>query len=237
VQWAPWRLASLVDDEAITTMRRMGLRPLEPAVALAALDRLLAARTTIASVVEADEPLLLAVYRQALRWPLFDELGTAPDKGIGPDDGPGSRLAEQLAALPAAQRYDVLVEQVLGDVAAVLGMQTTEDLADDDGFFELGMNSVGAVELRIRLQRHTGVELPSTIAFEHPTATALARYLAAALQLEAPLVDEPPGPTPERAAAGPSEDTEDELLARFESEMTAARDATQEEWPWPTTRS
>jgi acyl transferase domain-containing protein len=224
VQWAPWRLPSLVDNGTITTMGRTGLRPLDPGVALAALDQLVAAGDAIASVVDVDEPLMLAFYRQALRWPLFDELGKAEGEGAG------SRLGDQLAAVPAERRHGLLMERVLGEVAAVLGMETGEDLAENDGFFELGMNSVGAVELRVRLQRLVGVDLPSTIAFEHPTATALATYLATVLQLDQPLVDEPPDPTPGPDAAGRPDVTDDELLARFESEMTAARDAAREEW-------
>ncbi|MGH3719490.1 MAG: type I polyketide synthase [Pseudonocardiaceae bacterium] len=220
VQWAPWRLASLVDDDTITTMRRTGLRPLDPGVALAALEHLVAAGEAITSVVDVDEQLMLAFYRQALRWPLFTELGDADGEGAG------SRLADQLVAVPPEWRHDLLVDTVLGEVAAVLGMAAGADLAEGDGLFELGMNSVGAIELRVRLQRLVGVDLPSTLAFDHPTAGALATYLAAALQLDQPLAAEPPEP----AAADRPGVTDDELLARFESEMTAAHDAARQEW-------
>ncbi|MGH3754983.1 MAG: acyltransferase domain-containing protein, partial [Pseudonocardiaceae bacterium] len=159
-----------------------------------------------------------------------DAAGPVPSVVTGDDghEGAGSRLADQLAAVPPERRHDLLVDTVLGEVAAVLGMAAGDDLADNEGIFELGMNSVGAMELRMRLQRLVGFDLPSTIAFEYPTATALATHLEAALQLGQPPEPEPePEPPPDDRPGA----TDDELLARFESEMSAAaHDTARQEW-------
>jgi hypothetical protein len=64
------------------------------------------------------------------------------------------------------------------------------------GFFELGLDSLMAVQLRRRLARLTGVALPSTVTFNHPTATALAQYLLGLLALPD---DVAPTPTPAEA--------------------------------------
>ncbi len=45
------------------------------------------------------------------------------------------------------------------------------------GLFELGMDSLMAVELRSRLEAGLGQALPPTIAFDHPTIERLARHL------------------------------------------------------------
>ena len=46
---------------------------------------------------------------------------------------------------------------------------------------EAGLDSIGAVELRNLVSTRFGVELPATITFDHPSAGALAQYLASML--------------------------------------------------------
>ncbi len=63
-------------------------------------------------------------------------------------------------------------------------------------FRDLGVDSVGAVELHARLVAATGTALPTTVVFEHPTPAALARHLFTVLRgteppAEAAVVSEP----------------------------------------------
>ena len=45
----------------------------------------------------------------------------------------------------------------------------------------MGFDSLGAVEFRNRLKSISGLKLPTSIVFDHPTPTALARYLTGVL--------------------------------------------------------
>ncbi|ROP34829.1 ketoacyl-synthetase-like protein [Saccharothrix texasensis] len=76
-------------------------------------------------------------------------------------------------AAPAAETVDALVRGVLADI---LG-HAPAALDEDASFDHLGLTSVGALDLRARLTAATGLALPATLAFDHPTPRALADHL------------------------------------------------------------
>jgi acyl carrier protein len=93
-------------------------------------------------------------------------------------------VLEQVRGAPAHRRRILLDEYVQSPVAQVLGQQA-QTIPRGRGFAELGLDSLSAIELRARLQQDLGCRLPTTLAFDYPTVTALAHYLChEALHLE-----------------------------------------------------
>jgi len=84
---------------------------------------------------------------------------------------------EQLEEAEEAERHALLVEHVRRELAAVLGWRGAELPSARQGFFDLGLDSLTALELRNRLQRGLGRGVAATALFEAPTAEGLARYL------------------------------------------------------------
>ncbi|MET9218130.1 beta-ketoacyl synthase N-terminal-like domain-containing protein [Streptomyces sp. NPDC003300] len=175
IAWAPWLDVDLLDRDSANRLTRSGMRPLPPGIAVELLDRITAAGLTGAAAADADWGLLLPLYQQARPWPLFDAL--AAEAAAAPGDS--GALLDKLRSLPDAARGDLLLECVLEEVAVVLGLDGPGELEPRQGFFELGLNSITALEMKVRLERRFGSALPATLAFEYPTGDAVAGFLAA----------------------------------------------------------
>ncbi|UXY30533.1 type I polyketide synthase [Streptomyces sp. HUAS TT20] len=99
---------------------------------------------------------------------------------LGSDTGrpAGNSLQDRLAALPdTAARRDLLLDLTRKRVAAVLGFAGAQAVSADAAFMELGFDSLTGVEFRNALGADTGLRLPATLVFDHPSPTAVADYL------------------------------------------------------------
>ncbi|WP_341720677.1 type I polyketide synthase [Micromonospora sp. FIMYZ51] len=90
-------------------------------------------------------------------------------------------LKQRLAGMNRADRYDMLLSLVRGQVAAVLGHASPDQLEADRPFRELGFDSLTAVELRNRVNAVTGLRMPVTLVFDYPSLGAVTELLLAKL--------------------------------------------------------
>ncbi|MCC6809186.1 MAG: hypothetical protein IT381_17295, partial [Deltaproteobacteria bacterium] len=102
------------------------------------------------------------------------------DGGSKRATAPGFALSE-LHALPTYQRWESLLGLVQREVGAVLGVGGASVMQPTDRFADRGLDSLLAVELRNRLMHAFDLTLPSTVALDHPTLEALAKYIVACL--------------------------------------------------------
>ncbi|MFA1538209.1 type I polyketide synthase [Actinomadura monticuli] len=101
-----------------------------------------------------------------------------PSPPEAPAAPPGdSPFVQRLAALNDADREQALLETVRASVAAVLGHATPDAVDPRLTFKQLGFDSIAGTELSRRLGAETGLALPTTLTFDHPTPAAVADHL------------------------------------------------------------
>ncbi|MFB9467060.1 type I polyketide synthase, partial [Streptomyces cinereospinus] len=120
--------------------------------------------------------------------------GTVPAPRPAETGGPDG-LLRRLAGLTADGRERHLADLVRGQVAEV--RQSDPGSVDmDRGFTELGLDSLAAIELRNRLGAATGLRLPATMMFDHPTPADVVALLLEELAAELPDAPAPAEPVP-----------------------------------------
>ncbi|MGV4989168.1 beta-ketoacyl synthase N-terminal-like domain-containing protein, partial [Streptomyces sp. NRAIS3] len=152
-----------------------GILPLPTGLGLELFDRGLAADEPLLAPVELDPAVLREQARAGLLPAALRGLVRVPARRAVS----GGSLARRLAEVPEAERERVVLELVTAQAASVLGHASADEVDSERAFKELGFDSVSAVELRNRLSRGTGVPLPATLVFDHPTPVAVARLLLA----------------------------------------------------------
>lgn len=184
VNFGPWAVG-MADEESRARLDKRGIRTLSAADALAGLADVMASaaqRGVAAGVVaRVDWARFLPLYQQAGRRGFLAEL----DREV-PRDTPGSapvlaasgrtELVERLAGAPVQQRKRLLADYLRDAVADVTRVDPAE-IREDAGFFDLGMDSLMAVELRRRIELGVGAEVPATLAMDHPRLSDVVDYL------------------------------------------------------------
>ncbi|MDH6129852.1 type I polyketide synthase [Kitasatospora sp. GP82] len=185
IAWGAWADRGMAAGTGMPAdrMRRGGIVPMAPDLAIAALQRAVAQDLTCVTVADLDWSALAPVLTAARPNPTIGEL---PEVGrvlegagaiAGGVRGGSSPWRERLAGLSAAEQGRVLLDLLRAEVAMVLGHASVDTVDVSRAFRELGFDSLTAVELRNRLAAVTGLRLPATLLFDHPTTAAVAEHL------------------------------------------------------------
>ncbi|GCB43883.1 type I polyketide synthase [Streptomyces sp. NL15-2K] len=177
--WGLWEagMGDTLTDAERRRLRQGGIVPLTAEQGLAALDAALATRRPLVVPVALDPAGLRAAGAAGALPPVLAGLVPAGRPGDAPDQQALAAFQRRLAQLPGDERRAALTDLVGRQAAVVLGHGRRDTLDAHRPFLEAGFDSLASVELRNRLSVVTGLRLPTTLLFDHPTPDALVAHL------------------------------------------------------------
>ncbi|MFJ2114292.1 SDR family NAD(P)-dependent oxidoreductase, partial [Streptomyces sp. NPDC087850] len=183
VSWGSWADGGMVDDRTQRVLDRVGVRAMAPRTALTALFDAVGGGEDRLTVTDMDWRTFATGFSLARRRPLLVDIPEAALPAAPAETAPTalSPLAERLRGLTDRERDHLLLGLVRTAAATALGHADPDAVSASDAFRDLGLDSVTAVDLRNRLATSTGLRLPTTLAFDHPTPAAVAAELRALL--------------------------------------------------------
>ncbi len=204
--WGPWEgtgMAAALDARQRERLAARGVGLIAPERGLATLAALLGGDRAVVGVLPMDwKRYVAAVHRGGPPRFIADLVpaSAAPATPAAGAEGarPRHDFAGRLAAAPPNDRRRMLADYVRAEIANVMGMDNGAQIEARHRLFDIGIDSLMAVELRNSLHSGLAITLPSTLVFDYPTVEALVDFLAAGLR-----VDDAPtaAPVADRAAA------------------------------------
>jgi acyl transferase domain-containing protein/acyl-CoA synthetase (AMP-forming)/AMP-acid ligase II/acyl carrier protein len=173
LNWGAWKSTGL----AATTnhLQQRGINSIDPQHGINLLGQLLTQNTPQIGIIPIDWLQWQANHKIL---PYYQDLAT--NKTLSSK----SNYKQQLVNTNPQQRQQLLIEQISEQVGKILGINSPHDLDLELGFIELGLDSLGSVELRNKLQTNYNVKLSASITYNYPNLKAIANYLFSILFTE-----------------------------------------------------
>jgi acyl transferase domain-containing protein/SAM-dependent methyltransferase/NAD(P)-dependent dehydrogenase (short-subunit alcohol dehydrogenase family) len=190
IDWGAWArtgMAAAVGERRENQWTVGGFDTITPEEGLEILERALGPVPPQVSVIPMNWPIYMEWLGDARQRPLFREVArgshtartsetTAPAAPGTEAEGP-AELRQRLRAAAPGERLSTLAACIASEAKRVLGFGAEQAIDTERSLFQLGLDSLTAVEMRNRLQVVAGRPLPPAVAFDHPSIAAMAAYL------------------------------------------------------------
>ncbi|WP_443045108.1 type I polyketide synthase [Streptomyces sp. Go40/10] len=188
VAWGAWGGGGMVDASVAEEFAEVGVELMRPDLAVEALGLAMERDEGHLVVAGIDWSRFAPAFTAARERPLLRGLpevaalratGTATATGKDTETGDdGEALRARLLGLSPQERLTVLTDLVLAEAGQVLGHATGSTAVEDGiAFLDVGFDSLTGLELRNRLNRESGLDLPQGLIFDFPTAGMIAELM------------------------------------------------------------
>jgi acyl transferase domain-containing protein/acyl carrier protein len=192
INWGPWAeagMAANLKNRERERLSAMGLGTISSNAGLQLLGEMLEQSSARVGVMSINWPKFIGQFGQGIIPPFLEVFAS----GVELPTAGKSEFLTALEAAPAEARHTLLSIHIRSQIAKVLGLSSPEQIEPRHRLFDLGIDSLMAVELKNWLEASLGCTLRSTLLFDYPTVEALINYLATevlALQADSSVADD-----------------------------------------------
>ncbi|MEM9256796.1 MAG: SDR family NAD(P)-dependent oxidoreductase [Pseudomonadota bacterium] len=210
INWGPWAGSGMAAGME-GMFERIGVRPLQPGVALAELRRAMITPPRNGRLLVSDTQW--QTFNSVAGDTLFELLNEPTEERAGQEDVQRGELQRELFALATAQRRRALHQHLQTQLASTLGLPGDQLVGSTASFFDLGLDSLMGMELKGRLEQALDVRLQPTLLIEAGNLDELTDALLGVMAKEfAHKETEPSPPSLETAALMDLDDLSGEEL-------------------------
>ena len=180
INWGPWSAVGMAHALGRREQQRwveMGVGMLTVEQGLEALERVLRQGAVQVGVLPVTWSRFVSRFASGRAVSFLAEVACEGQGQMEPAVAQHSALLRQLEAAPPTERRELLVAYLQEQISQVLGFDSSHLIGSQQGFWDMGIDSLMAVELQNRLQIGLESVLPSTLVFDYPTIEELAEYL------------------------------------------------------------
>lgn len=196
INWGPWSEIGSAIDRQLSEQLQM-LHEIDPEAGISLLDEILRQSPIQVAVLPFREQALRTA---AARDPFYRGLTQSPQREEvsrlavpAPTSNEPTRTLSRDTALSEVADDEQLRQIVSTEVSHVLGLTGDQNLPVTRGLFDLGLDSLTAIELRNRLQSALGTSLPPTLVFDYPTIEEIIAYMHQKHEAAVPPAEAKPG--------------------------------------------
>ena len=183
LNWGPWSGGGMTSSEEQNQLARIGIHALDPEQALTAMTNVLTTNAPQKIIAKVDWNRLSSLYASVGLAKLFEAVVSeeiTKNPGInktGDLKNPQkNEWYKKLDQVTSKDQLKILTDFLKQQVAEIMECDPS-DIDLKAGFFDMGMDSLMAVDLKNRLETQFNDPLPTTLTFDYPNLERLAQYL------------------------------------------------------------
>ncbi|MEO2191081.1 MAG: beta-ketoacyl synthase N-terminal-like domain-containing protein [bacterium] len=160
IEWGPWSVG--MASELGSNMYSFGLGMIDARTGLSLLSAIMTGSRSLPAIVGAIATREEARSEQGGQ--ISDAIAVVSVK---------SSVDVRKPNPPVALGHDAILDRVRASLHEIIG----HPIDDHESFMAAGLDSIGSVEVRNRIVNVLGVDVPPTVAFDHPSIAALAEFV------------------------------------------------------------
>ena len=225
INWGPWEeagMAQRLNQSQMTRLHDMGILPLDSKAALESFNTIGPKDPAQIGIMAMNWQHFIKQFPNANSNPFYENIrGNQKANLIETASGKNHAKAkisgwrDALLSSPYPQRSKLLIKLLESGINLVIGANENESIGLRKPLFDLGLDSLTAVELKNRIEANLGCALSPTLLFDYPTLEALSEHLKSLIPelFETTPIDSTPIKLEESESAGEDFDemSQDEL--------------------------